>query len=153
MVMCLILKRIFTAGWWWFNTVYLDFNRCTNNHCLFQEFSIERWRMVIHVDDGDKDFSQAVFALWIFCLDVKVVFRPHLCIQGGPGLCGDETRRWVDGKPAKFSQFSGWVITTADIVYQTLFQVSHDVLWICAWLTWINYYKKIWNLCHVYFNK
>lgn len=70
--------------------IYLDSDGCTDDHCLFQEFFIKFWRVVVHVEDGDKDFGQGVLPLRIFSLDVKVVFRPDLCVQAGPGLGGDE---------------------------------------------------------------
>ena len=70
--------------------MYLYFDRQANNHGLLQEFVIKFWSVVVHVKDRDEDFSQAVLALGILSLDVKVVFRPDLCIQAGPGLCGDE---------------------------------------------------------------
>lgn len=70
--------------------MYLYSDRCANNHGLLQEFFIKFWRVVVHVEDGDKDFSQAVLSLRILSLDVEVVLRSDLCIQAGPGLRGDE---------------------------------------------------------------
>jgi len=42
---------------------YLYSDRYTNDHSLFQEFLIKCRRMVVHVEDGDKDFGQAVLSL------------------------------------------------------------------------------------------
>lgn len=101
----LILKYIFSIMVKWYRITYLYFDRCTNDHGLLQEFVIKFWRVVVHVGDSDKDFSQAILPLRILGLDVEVVFRPDLCIQAGPGLRGDEARCWVDGKPADSEQF------------------------------------------------
>lgn len=70
--------------------MYLYSDRCPNNHGLFQEVFIKFRRMVIHVKNSDKDFSQAVLPFRIFSFDIKVVFRPDLCVQAGPGLRGDQ---------------------------------------------------------------
>lgn len=68
------------------HVTYLHSDRHANNHGLFHEFLVEFWRMVVHVEDGDKDFGQAVLSLRVLSLHVEVVLEPHLCIQGGPGL-------------------------------------------------------------------
>lgn len=73
-------------------SIYLNFDRSSDDHCLFQELVIELWRVVVHVENSDKDLRQAVRPLRIFCLDVKVVFGPDLSVQAGPGLRGDESR-------------------------------------------------------------
>ena len=70
--------------------VYLYFDRRANNHRLLLKFFIKLRRVVVHVEDGDKGFSQAVLPLRILSLDVEVIFRPDLCVQAGPGLRGDE---------------------------------------------------------------
>lgn len=88
----LLCVLIFSARGECFSVQYLHSDRCTNNHRLFQEFFNKFRRVVVHVDDGDEDFRQAVLPLRILSLDVKVVFRPDLCVQGGPGLRGDDAR-------------------------------------------------------------
>lgn len=70
--------------------IYLYFDRCANDHGFFQEFFVKFWGVVVHVEHGDEGFSYAVLPLRIFGLDIKVIFRPDLCIQAGPWLRGDE---------------------------------------------------------------
>lgn len=138
----------------WFNIMYLYFHRCANNHCLFQEFFVKFWGVVVHVDDGDKGFRQAVLPLWIFSLDVKVIFRPDLCVQAGPGLRGDEAWRWVDGKPTGSDRV--WarlsilcikhsvLANQAFLIMCPLSQLKwhlHHILWIFTWVTLICDYK------------
>lgn len=69
------------------NTDHLDFDGHADDHGLLQELLVKFWRMVVHVQDGDEDFGQAVLALRVLGLDVEVVLGANLSVQGGPGLC------------------------------------------------------------------
>lgn len=97
-------KRL-VAFWRMHESIYLNFDRRANDHRLFQELFVELWRVVVHVKNSDKDLRQAVLPLWIFRLDVKVVFGPDLSVQAGPRLSGDEPWWRVDVKPVASERF------------------------------------------------
>lgn len=69
-----------------FSNFYLNFDGRANDHGLLQELLVKFWRMVIHVQDSDEDFSQAVLALRVLGLDVEVVLGANFGVQAGPGL-------------------------------------------------------------------
>lgn len=78
---------------------YLYLHWCSNDHGLLQEVIIElRW-VVIQVQHSDKDLSQAVLSLGVFCLHIEVILGPDLCIQVCPRLSVDDPRCRLDQEP------------------------------------------------------
>lgn len=78
--------------------MYLYFHRCSNHHGLLEEVVVERRWVVIEVQDRHKNLSQAVLPLCVFCLHVKVILGPHLCIKTRPWLGVDDPWCRLDQK-------------------------------------------------------
>lgn len=79
---------------------HLYFHRCSDHHSRLQEVVIEGRRMVVQVQHRHKHLSQAVLALCVLCLHIKVILGSHLCVQARPWLGVDDPRCGLDQKPA-----------------------------------------------------